>query len=439
MHRLAPAAALLAAASLPAPAAAQQQMDPKLAAAVERAAPRAIEIRHIVHQNPELGNREFKTAELIAARLRELGLDVQTNVAKTGVVGTLRGGRPGPFVAVRADIDALPVTEATTLPFKSTVRTQFNGQDVGVMHACGHDIHLAVQLGVAQVLASMKDQLPGTVQFIFQPAEEGPPPGEEGGAALMLKEGIWKDRKPSAVFGLHVDASMPVGVVSAMPGPIMAAADSWTAIIRGTPSHGAYPHLSADPVLMGAHAVVALQSIVSRNVDPMQPAVVTVGMFQGGNRRNIIPPEVKLEGTVRTFDTEVQNLVERRMREILDGITKAGGGSFTLDYQRPYPVTVNDSTLVARLRPTFERAAGPGKAVAKPKVMGGEDFSFFAREVPGFFLALGGLKPGTTSGDHHTPTFLVDDGAIPVGMRVMSALLVDYLKSGGMPTKVAER
>ena len=438
MRRLAPFAALAAAAAIPATVHAQQP-DPKIAAAVDRLAPRAIEIRHVVHQNPELGNREFKTAELIAARLRELGIEVQTNVAKTGVVGTLRGGKPGPLVAVRADIDALPVTETSNLPFKSTVRAQYNGQDVGVMHACGHDIHLAVQLGVASVLASMKDQLPGTVQFIFQPAEEGPPVGEEGGAALMLKEGLWKAQKPSAVFGLHVDASMPVGVVSAMPGPIMASADSWNAIIRGTPSHGAYPHLSADPIVMGAQAVVALQTIVSRNVDPMQPAVVTVGMFQGGNRRNIIPPEVKLEGTVRTFDTQVQDLVERRMREILDGVTKAGGGTFTLDYQRPYPVTVNDSQLVARMRPSIERAAGTANVHPKPRVMGGEDFSFFAREVPGYFFQLGGVKPGTTSGDHHTPSFLVDDSAIPVGMRVMSTLLVDYLKSGGMPTKVANK
>jgi amidohydrolase len=436
MRRLAPALLLAVVAPV---AGAQQQADPKINAAVDRFAPRAIELRHVVHQNPELGNREVKTAELIARHLRELGLEVQTGIGKTGVVATLKGGRPGPLVAVRADIDALPVTETNSLPWKSTARAQWNGMDVGVMHACGHDIHVAVQLGVASVLASMKDQLPGTVQFIFQPAEEGPPAGEEGGAALMLKEGIWKAQKPSAVFGLHVDASLPVGEVTAMPGPIMASADSWTAVISGKQSHGAYPHLSVDPVVIAAQAVLALQTIVSRTIDPIQPAVVTVGMIQGGQRRNIIPSEVRLEGTVRTFDAEVQATIERRFHEILDGVTKAGGGSYTLDYQKPYPVTVNDPQLIARMRPTFERAAGAGNTPDKPKVMGGEDFSFFARETPGFFFQLGGVKPGTTSGDHHTPTFLVDDSAIPVGMRVMASLLVDYLKSGGMPTKVAER
>lgn len=426
--------AAIAAAAAPAHA---QQPDPRIAAAVERFAPQAIEHRHAIHQNPELGNREFKTAERIAAHLRALGMEVRTGVGKTGVVGILKGGKPGPLVAVRADIDALPVTESNSLPWKSTVRAQYNGLDVGVMHACGHDIHTAVQLGVASVLASMKDQLPGTVQFIFQPAEEGPPAGEEGGAALMLKEGLWKAAKPSAVFGLHVDASMPVGQVSAMPGPIMASADSWSAIVRGKPSHGAYPHNSVDPIVIASQAVVALQTIVSRNVDPMQPAVVTVGMFQGGNRRNIIPPDVRLEGTVRTFDTGVQDLIERRMRETFEGIAKSGGATVEFEYQRPYPVTVNDSALVARMRETFTRAAGAGNVIAKPKVMGGEDFSFFARETPGYFFQLGGVKPGTTSGDHHTPQFLVDDGAIPVGMRVMSSLLVEYLKGGA--GKVATR
>jgi amidohydrolase len=436
MRRLVPAAALLAVAAAPVIARAQQP-DPKIAAAVDRFAPQVIAARHVIHQNPELGNREVKTAELIAKHLRELGLEVRTNVAKTGVVATLKGGRPGPLVAVRADIDALPVTEQVDLPFKSTVRTQYNGQEVGVMHACGHDIHVAVQLGVASVLASMKNELPGTVQFIFQPAEEGAPVGEEGGAALMLKEGMWKAQKPSAVFGLHVDASMPVGWVSAMPGPIMASSDSWTAKVTGRQSHGAYPHNSIDPVVMASQVVLALQTIVSRSVDPQQPAVVTVGIIRGGTRMNIIPADVTMEGTVRTFDPKVQDLIEKRMNEVFDGITKAGGGSFALDYRRGYPVTVNDPNLVAKMRTTFERAAGASNVKPKPPVMGAEDFSFFARETPGYFFQLGGVAPGTTSGDHHTPTFRVDDSAIPVGMRVMTSLLLDYLKTG--PVKVAER
>jgi len=402
-------------------------LDARVDAAVLRVAPEAVEIRHRLHQNPELGNREEKTAALVAERLRGLGLEVRTGIAHTGVVAMLKGGKPGPFVAVRADMDALPVTEDTPLPFKSTMRATYLGQEVGVAHACGHDIHVAVQLGVAAVLASMKDQVPGTVQFIFQPAEEGPPPGEEGGAQLMLKEGLWREAKPSAVFGLHVNAQSEVGQIKYTPGPSMAAADSFRIVVKGTPAHGARPELAVDPIVVAAQAVMALQTIRSRNVRPLDPAVITVGMIRGGQRQNIIPEEVEMRGTVRTFDGKVQDLVERRMREILDGITRSAGATYVLEYERGYPVLVNHRALTSATLPSLARAVGEKNLVLDEPRTGAEDFSYFAGQTPGFFYFLGGVKPGTSSGDHHTPTFLVDDAAIPVGMRAMSYVLLDYL------------
>ncbi len=424
-------AGLALALALPAPAA-TQATDARVNSAVDRFAPAIVEARQRIHQNPELGNREFRTAELVARHLRALGMEVRTGVAHTGVVGVLRGGRPGPVVAVRADMDALPVTEDTPYPFRSTVRTTYNGQEVGVSHACGHDVHTAVQMGVASVLASMRDQVPGTVVFLFQPAEEGPPEGEEGGAALMLREGVFEQLKPSAVFGLHSFSEMEVGKVGYTPGPAMAAATEWRAVVRGKQAHGASPHLSVDPVVMASQVVTALQTIRARNLSPFTPSVITVGIIRGGERLNIIPAEVKLEGTIRTFDPAVQDEVERRMREVFDGSTRAGGGSFTLEFNRAYPVTVNDLSLAARMHPTLERVVGRENVVPVEPTTGAEDFSYFATEVPGFFYRLGTVKPGTTSGGHHTPTFMADDASIPVGMRVMSSLLLDYLGGGAV-------
>lgn len=421
--------ALAAALALPAHAAAQSA-DARVGAAVDRFAPAIVEARHRIHQYPELGNREFKTAEMVARHLRSLGMEVQTGVAHTGVVGVLRGGRPGPVVAVRADMDALPVTEDTPYTFKSTVRTTYNGQEVGVAHACGHDVHTAVQMGVASVLASMREQVPGTVVFLFQPAEEGPPLGEKGGAALMLEEGVFDRWKPSAVFGLHTFSEMEVGKVGFTPGPAMAAATEWRAVVKGRQAHGASPHLSVDPVVMASQVVTALQTIRARNLSPFTPSVVTVGIIRGGERLNIIPAEVKLEGTIRTFDPAVQDTVERRMREIFEGISRAGGGSYTLDINRAYPVTVNDTALAARMRPTMERVAGRENVVPVDPTTGAEDFSYFSNAVPGLYFRLGSVKPGTVSGGHHTPTFMADDASIPVGMRVMSGLLLDYLAGG---------
>ena len=404
-----------------------QATDAEVRAAVERLAPSIVEVRHALHQNPELSNREFKTAERVAAHLRALGLEVRTGVAHTGVVGVLRGGRPGPVVAVRADMDALPVREETAYPFRSTARGEYMGKEVDVSHACGHDVHTAVQMGVASVLAPMKARIPGTILFLFQPAEEGAPPGEEGGAALMLKEGAFRDLKPDAVIGLHTFAQMEVGKIGYTPGPAMAASDRFIVTIRGRQSHGASPHLAIDPVLMASQAVMSLQTIRSRNLSPFEPSVVTVGVIRGGERFNIIPDTVTLMGTVRTFDPRVQDEVERRMREILDGVTRAGGGSYTMDYQRTTPVTVNNAELSRRLRPTMERLMGAQNVVEVAPTTGAEDFAFFANTVPGFFYRLGTVKPGTRSGDHHTPTFQADDASIPIGMRVMSSMVLDYL------------
>jgi amidohydrolase len=425
--RVLAAAALLAPLSL-----AGQQWDAPVVAAAGRVAPQMIQVRHDLHQHPELSNREFRTAALVAAHLRALGMEVDTGIARTGVVGVLRGGRPGPVVAVRADMDALPVKEDTPYPWKSTATGEYMGKTVDVSHACGHDVHTAVQMGVATVLAGMRERIPGTIVFIFQPAEEGAPPGEEGGAALMVKEGVISRWHPTAVFGLHTFAQMQTGKVGYTPGPAMAASDRFTVNIHGRQAHGASPQLAIDPVVMAAQAILSLQTIRSRNLSPFEPSVLTVGMVRGGERFNIIPADVTLMGTVRTFDPKVQDEVERRMRAILDGVMLAGGGSYTLDYQRTTPVTVNDRALSDRMRPTLVRLVGAENVPDVPPTTGAEDFAFFANQVPGFFYRLGTVKPGTTSGDHHTPTFQADDDAIPIGIRMMSTLLLDYLSSGGV-------
>jgi amidohydrolase len=423
------ALAIVAAGAVPAlPLAAQHAA---IDAAVERITPAVTEMRHHLHQNPELGNREFETAALMAQHLRDLGFDdVQTDVAHTGVVGLLRGGRPGPVVAVRADMDALPVTEETDLPFLSTVRSTYLGQEVGVSHACGHDIHMAVQLGVASVLASLRDELPGTVKFIFQPAEEGPPPGEEGGAPLMLAEGVLENPRPEVIFGLHTYAHLDVGRVGYTPGGALAAMDHFYITIKGRQAHGAAPHLSVDPIVMAAQAITALQTIRSRNLSPLAPSVVTVGFVQGGTRFNIIPGEVRMQGTVRTYDAGVQDQVERRMGEILAGVTAAGGGSYELVYDRITPATINDVALTEQSVPSLAAAVGKDNVGLIDPWMAAEDFAYFANTVPGFYFRLGTLAPGTTSGDHHSPTFRADDAAIPVGIRAMAYTIWDYLAAG---------
>ena len=322
--------------------------DAAVRAAVSREAPAIIELRHQIHQHPELSNREFETSKLVAERLRSLGLEVQTGIAHTGVVGTLRGGRPGPVVAVRSELDALPVTEDTPYPFKSTVRTTFNGQQVGVAHACGHDIHIATILGVAAVLASLRAQLPGTVMFIFQPAEEGAPAGEEGGAELMLKEGLFDKLKPAAVFGLHSHGTLDVGQIRYAIGPTTAALSNFQIEIHGKQAHAAFPQDSVDPVVMAAEAILELQTIRSRNLSPADPAVLSVTMVHAGVRNNIIPDTATLAGTIRVFDDKVMEKVEQRMREIVDGIAHGGGGSVQVKFLDHVPVVMSDPALVKK-------------------------------------------------------------------------------------------
>jgi amidohydrolase len=416
---------LLAAAALVPPAAAQTT--DALATAVARVTPGITAIRHRLHQNPELGNREVQTAALIAAELRALGLEVRTGIAHTGVAAVLRGRRPGPVVAIRADMDALPVTEDTPLPWKSTVRTTYLGQEVGVMHACGHDVHVAVALGLAQVLAGMRDRLPGTVLFVFQPAEEGPPPGERGGAELMLAEGVFRDPAPSAVFGLHTMAELETGTVGFTVGPAFASSASWRATITGRQSHGAQPNQSIDPIVMAAQVVTALQTIRSRNLSPFTPSVVTVGIIRGGERQNIIPGDVTLMGTIRGYSAAVMDSIRRRMDAIMDGVTRAYGGRYALAVDSALPVVVNDSALARRMLPVLARAVGERNLMTLEPASVAEDFSYFANAVPGFYFRLGTRPRGGTSGGHHTPTFVADDAAIPVGITAMGALVLAYL------------
>lgn len=398
---------------------------------VQTVAPEMIKIRHQIHANPELSNREVETSKLIAKELKGMGLEVKSGVAHTGVVALLKGGKPGPVVAVRADIDALPITEDTDFPFKSTKRGEYQGQEVGVAHACGHDIHIAVALGTAKLLAQHRDSLPGTVKFIFQPAEEGVPPGEKGGAEYMAELGVLDNPKPEAIFALHSWPDSPVGEVSVVSGPIWASSDRFSIDLKGKQAHGAWPHESVDPIVMASQAVMAFQTIISRNVDPRQPRVLTVGVLRSGERFNVIPGSAHLEGTVRTYSADVQKQIQARMRQILDGVTQAAGGTYEFQWIPQTPPTINDPKLAKWAIADLRKRLGAGNVPTGQPVMGAEDFAFFSNEVPGFYFRLGVVKAGTTSGGLHTPNFRGDDSAIPVGIRAMSGLVLDYLESGG--------
>jgi amidohydrolase len=390
-----------------------------------------VEWRRDIHANPELGNREFRTARVVADHLRSLGMEVRTEVAHTGVIGILRGGNPGPVVGLRADMDALPVTEQVDLPFASKVTTEYNGQQVGVMHACGHDNHVAILMGAASVLASMQDDLPGTVMFLFQPAEEGAPAGEEGGAELMLAEGAFAELKPDAVFGLHVFPS-PTGSIGYGTGAVMAASDALKIKVRGKQTHAAYPWMGVDPVVTASQIVVGLQTIVSRQANLLEgPAVVSIAMFHGGVRGNIIPDEVELEGTIRNLNPATRKLTHERVRRIAQSIGESAGAEIEVMIDPGYPVTVNDADLTAAMLPTLNWAAADGKAFIKPPVLAAEDFSFFAQEAPGLYIALGVTPPEDYPDNavpNHSPYFFADEDALPVGVKVMAALAVDYLE-----------
>jgi amidohydrolase len=393
--------------------------------------------RRDIHQHPELSNREVRTSKLVADHLRSLGIEVETGIAKTGVIGILRGGRPGPVVALRADMDALPVAEETDLPFKSTVRTTFNGQDVGVMHACGHDAHTAILMAVAELLAGMRQQIPGTVKFLFQPAEEGAPAGEEGGAALMIKEGALENPKVDAVFGLHVFPHES-GTLHYRPGAIMASSDRFQIIVRGRQTHGALPWNGVDPVVVASQIVLGLQTITSRQVDLIEsPAVVTVGRVSGGVRYNIIPDSVVLEGTIRTFDEGMRKAIHERVRRTAESIA-ASAGATAASTVFPYaPVTVNDPALTERMAATLKRVAGADGVKIAKQTTTAEDFSLYEQRVPGMFFFLGITPKGTdpaSAAPNHSPRFFVDEAALIPGVRAMANVALDYLQGGKAAT-----
>jgi len=404
----------------------------QLAAAAEA---RVIAWRRHIHEHPELSNRETQTAAYVAAHLRALGLEVETGVARTGVVGVLRGGKPGPIVALRADMDALPVTEDVDLPFRSTVRSVYNGLNVGVMHACGHDAHVAILMGVAEVLAAVKADLPGTVKFIFQPAEEGAPAGEApAGAELMVREGVLtRAPAPDAIFGLHVTGSFETGQVAARPGSIYASVDDLRIVVRGKQTHGAYPWLGIDPVTVAAQIVLGLQTIPSRQMDITKaPSLVTIGRIEGGVRSNIIPDSVLMVGTIRTLDPAMRAEINTRIRRTAENIAESAGATATVAIGREsaYPVTANHAGLTARMQPVLARVAGAG-LVDSPPVLGAEDFSFFAERIPGLFVQLGVRAPGASREEYpsnHSPRFRVDERALVLGVRTLAYLATGYLR-----------
>lgn len=389
--------------------------------------------RRDIHRNPELGNREFRTAGIVAEHLRSLGLDeVRTDIAHTGVVGVLRGGRPGPVVGLRADMDALPVTELADVPFASTAITEYNGQEVGVMHACGHDVHTAALMGTASVLAGMREDLPGTVVFLFQPAEEGAPAGEEGGAELMIAEGAVMEPRPDAYFGLHT-SPFPTGLIGWRQGGIMASADEFTITVIGRQTHGAAPEMGVDPIVVASQIVLALQTIPSRQVAATQPVVVSVGKIEGGVRFNIIPETVKLDGTIRTHDPAVQDDVHARIRRTAESIAESAGATAEVEIRRFYPVTYNDLELTAASLSSLRSVVGEQGLIQIPPLMVAEDFSFFAQQAPGFYFMLGVNAPGVAFGEaasNHSPYFFVNEDALEIGVRAMAMLAVDYLEKG---------
>jgi amidohydrolase len=401
------------------------------AAAVEE---RVVAWRRDFHQHPELGNRETRTAAIVAEHLKSLNFDeVRTGVAHTGVIGVLKGKLPGKVVALRADMDALPVTEEVDVPFASKARTIWNGEEVGVMHACGHDCHTAILMGVASVLAGLRKQLRGTVKFIFQPAEEMPPRGETGGAKMMIQEGALQNPAPQAIFGLHVTSRQNVGTIGYRPGPTMASSDRFSITVHGRQTHGAAPWLGVDPIVTSAQVVLGLQTVVSRGVDiAREPAVVTVGMIKGGVRENIIPDNVEMRGTIRTFDEGMRDDVHERVTTLAESIARGSRAGCTVCIEKNYPVTVNDPALTAQMLPTLQRVAGADKVQHVPKVTGSEDFSYFQQLVPGLFFFVGVTRPDLDPAKapaNHSPRFHVDEGALLLGVRALANVACDYLSA----------
>ncbi|RYY57324.1 MAG: amidohydrolase [Chitinophagaceae bacterium] len=410
--------------------AAGAQVKQKISAAIAKVEPKCIAWREQLHQNPELGNREFKTAKLVADQLRSFGIEVKEGVAKTGVVGILKGDKPGPCIALRADMDGLPVTETVDLPYASTIKTTYNGQEVGVMHACGHDTHVAMLLSVAEVLSSIKKDLKGTVKFIFQPAEEGPPAGEEGGAKLMVDEGVMENPKVDVVFGLHIEAAIEEGTIEWKSGSFMAAADFFTIKVKGKPSHGSQPWLGIDPISASAQIINGLQTIVSRESELTKaPVVITVGKIQGGVRNNIISDNVEMLGTIRTLDSEMQKKVHERFRHVIKSIGDASGVTTEVQIDTRTLVTYNDPKLVEKMLPSLRNAIGAANVKEREWVTGAEDFSYYGTKAPSFFLYLGGMPKGKdpkTAPPHHTAEFFVTNSAMKTGVQALCQLVTDY-------------
>jgi amidohydrolase len=419
--------------------AAQAQVSPALQSKIDKMAteiePKIIEWRRHFHQHPELSNREFKTAEKVAEHLKALGIETKTGIAHTGVVGLLKGAKPGPVIALRADMDALPVTERNNLPFKSTATATFSGKETGVMHACGHDTHVAILMGVAEILSKHRSQLRGTVKFVFQPAEEGPPPGEEGGADLMVKEGVLENPKVDVIFGMHIQSISKLGTISYKEGGLMAASDWFTIKVKGRQAHGAAPWMSVDPIVVSAQIINALQTIVSRQMDlTHEPVVVTVARINAGIRENIIPEEAVMSGTIRTLDKDMQQTVHEKIQRIATGIAETAGAVAEVTFDGKTPVTYNDPDLTAMMLPALERAVGKEKVIRINAVTGAEDFAFFQEKVPGFFFFVGARPPDldpATVPSHHTPDFMIDETAMLSGLKAMLNVTLHYMFTAG--------
>jgi amidohydrolase len=405
--------------------------DADIASSADRLEQKVIAWRRDLHQHPELGNREFRTSRIVADHLKALGIEVKEKVAHTGVVGVLKGGKPGPVVALRADMDALPVKEEVDVPFASKVTTEWSGMQCGVMHACGHDAHTSILMGVAELLAGIRSRIPGTVKFIFQPAEEGAPDGETGGAQQMIEEHCLEEPKVGAIFGLHVTSNHHTGKIGYREGPLMASSDEMRIFVRGSQTHAAMPWRGADPIVAASQIVVGLQTIVSRRLElTKEPSVVTIGVFQGGVRKNIIPDEVRMEGTIRAFDEAQRDAIHEHVRRIAEMIAEAGGAKAKVMIKRGYDVTVNDPALTRWAIPTLARMAGDSNVGIVDKVCGAEDFSFYQKAVPGLFYRVGCTPPGkpiAESAPNHSPRFFVDEACLKIGVRTLSALALDWL------------
>ena len=411
------------------------QVNPKLQTKLDQQAKeietRVVEWRRHLHQNPELSNRETQTAVYIATHLTKLGLKVQTGVAHTGVVALLETGKPGPVIALRADMDALPVTERNSLPFASKVKTTFNGQETGVMHACGHDSHVAILMGVAEILVKNKAELKGTIKFIFQPAEEGAPVGEEGGASMMVKEGVLQNPKVEAIFGLHISSVTPLGKLTYKPGGMMAASDTYSIKILGRQAHGSTPWMSIDPIVVSAQIINGLQTIISRQTElTKEAAVITVGRIQSGIRENIIPEEAFFAGTIRTLDTDMQDKIHEKIKLTATKIAESARAKAEVVIRRGTPVTYNDPALTQKMIASLQKAAGAANTFEINAITGAEDFAFYQKEIPGFFFFLGAMPPDTDPAkvpSHHTPDFMIDETAFVTGVKAMLNVTVDYL------------